>query len=74
MHPIATTKSWSHHLHDSMLATGHRIVEHLHSRHFWTGVGLTLLLIGIVTLLFIAAKNAPFVMPDVYPYGIPYGT
>ncbi len=72
MHPVIAITHWSHHLHDGMLFMWHHIDEHLHSRHFWAGVGITLLLAGIVSLLFIAAKNAPFSSPMEYPYGIPY--
>jgi len=57
MHPIITMKHWSHH-----------VSEHLHSRHFWAGVAITLLIVGVVTLLFILARNAPIA----YPYGFPY--
>ncbi len=57
MHPVITLKHWSHH-----------VSEHLHSRHFWDGVVITLLMVGIVTLLFMLARNAPIA----YPYGFPY--
>ncbi len=73
MHPVTTMKHWSHHLHDGMLAMWHEIDQHLHSRHFWAGVGLTLLIVGIVALLFFAVRNAPPIeTPSNYPYGIPY--
>jgi hypothetical protein len=72
MYSGTTMKHWIHHLHDGMLTMGHHISEHLHSRHFWAGVGITLLIIGFATLLFIAAKNAPFEMQGFYPYGTPY--
>ncbi len=57
MHPVITLKHWSHH-----------VSEHLHSHHFWAGVVITLLIVGIVALLFMLARNAPIV----YPYGFPY--
>ena len=72
MHPVATTKNWSHHLHDSMLTMRHHISDHLHSRHFWAGVGIALLVVAIMTLLFIAVKNSPIELRSNYPYGIPY--
>lgn len=72
MHPVITAKDWSHHLHNSMLTLWHHIDEHLHSRHFWMGVGITLLVVGVVTLLFILARNAPLVYPNNLPYH-PYG-
>ncbi len=72
MHPAETMKHWSHHLHDGMLTLWHHIDEHLHSRHFWVGVLLTLLIVGIVTLLFMLARNAPVIYPHDYPY-VPYG-
>ena len=72
MHPVITAKDWSHHLHDDMLHLWHHIDEHLHSRHFWMGVGITLLVVGLVALLFVLASNAPIAYPQGYPY-IPYG-
>ncbi len=72
MHPIATAKDWSHHLHDGMLTAWHHIDQHLRSRHFWTGVGITLLVIGLVALFIVLAKNAPTELPS-YPYSYPYG-
>jgi hypothetical protein len=65
-------KSWSHHLHDGMLSMWHHIDEHLRSRHFWAGVGITLLLVGFVTLLIFAVKNAPIESGEFQTYGIPY--
>jgi hypothetical protein len=44
MHTAKTIKHWSHHLHDSLLTMGHHIDQHLRSRHFWAGVGITLLI------------------------------
>ena len=61
MHPVATIKLWSHH-----------ISEHLHSRHFWAGVGVALLIVGLMTLLFIAANNTAIEWQGTYPYGSPY--
>ena len=72
MHPVITMKSWSHHLHDGTLSMWHHIDEHLRSRHFWAGVALTLLIGGLVTLLFFVAKNASTEIHTEYPYGIPY--
>lgn len=72
MHPVTTMKHWSHHLHDGMPNLRQHISEHLHSRHFWVGVGLTLLVVGLVALLFILARNAPMVYPHDLPYH-PYG-
>jgi hypothetical protein len=57
MHPAVTMKHWSRH-----------VSEHLHSRHFWAGVAITLLIVAVVSLLFILARNAPIA----YPYGFPY--
>ncbi len=57
MHPVITMKSWSHHLHDSMLLAWHEVDQHVHSRHFWAGVALTLLIVGFVALLVLMAKN-----------------
>ncbi len=68
MHPIITIMHWGQHLQHFMPTMRHHISEHLHSRHFWVGVGLTLLLVGIFTLLFILASNAPII----YPRGLPY--
>jgi len=59
MHPVATAMNWSHHLHDSMPVIWHEIDQHLHSRHFWAGVTVTLLIICTFILLLMLAKNAP---------------
>ena len=61
MHPVITMKHWSQH-----------VSEHLHSSHFWAGVGITLLIIGFVALLFFAARNAPIEWQGPYPFGSPY--
>ena len=73
MHAVTTMKHWSHHLHDGMLATWHHIDQHIHSRHFWTGVGITLLVIGLATLVFMGAKYVP-IESGGYPYSLPYGS
>lgn len=70
MHVAETMKNWSHHLHDGMLTMRHHIWDHLHNRHFWAGIGVALVVIGILTVLFFAAKNAPIQYS--YPY-FPYG-
>ena len=57
MHPVITMKHWSH-----------QVSEHLHSRQFWVGVGITLLIIGVITLLFILSRNAPIAYPHGYPF------
>lgn len=72
MHPVITMKHWSHHLHDGMLNVRHRIAESLHSRHFWIGVGVALVVVGIVALLILLARDAPFINPYGFPYS-PYG-
>lgn len=72
MHPVITMKHWSHSLHDGALATWHQIALHLGSRHFWTGVGATLLAIGLVALLAILTKNTPVQSRDFDPYGVPF--
>ncbi len=72
MHPVTTMKHWSHHLHDGMMNAMHHIDEHLHSRHFWAGVGITLLIIGFITMFFMFARNAPVHMPMEFRYGLPY--
>jgi hypothetical protein len=72
MHPVVTIRHWSHHLHDGMLTLRRQIDQHLHSRHFWIGVGAALLIIGLVTLFIVVAQNAPFVIPTEYPAGSPY--
>ncbi len=72
MHPVITMKDWSHHLHDSMLAMWHHMDQHLRSRHFWVGVGVTLLIVGFVMLMLVLARKSPIEVPGTYPYGIPY--
>ena len=72
MHPIATTKHWSHHVHDGMLTMWHHIDEHIRSRHFWAGVAVTLMFVVLMTLLFFAVKNAPVELPAEHPSAIPY--
>ena len=57
MHPVTAMKHWSH-----------NVIEHLHSRHFWAGAAITLLIVGVVTLLFILARNAPIAYPHGYPF------
>ena len=75
MHPVITVKHWSHQLHDGMLFVWHEIDEHLHSRHFWTGVAVAALAIGLVTLIIMLAMHSdlPAETFETYPYGIPYG-
>ena len=73
MHTAETMKHWGHHLHDGMLTMGHHIDQHFRSRHFWAGVGITLLIVVLVTALIILAKNAPLNVPTDFPYSIPYG-
>jgi len=72
MHPVMTMKNWSRHLHDGTLMLWRQVNDHLHSRHFWVGVGMTLLLLGILALLFSLARNTPYLYPRNYPY-TPYG-
>jgi hypothetical protein len=57
MHPVIAMKHWSH-----------QGSEHLRSRHFWAGVGITLLIVGVITLLFMLARNAPIGYPHGYPF------
>jgi hypothetical protein len=71
MHKETTMKHGSHRLHDGMLTLWRHIDEHLHSRHFWAGVAIAILIVGIVTMLFILARNAPIMYPTA-PYS-PYG-
>ncbi len=71
MHKATTMKHGSHNLHDRMLSLRHHIDEHLHSRHFWTGVLLTLLILGFIATLLILAANAPVMFPRGVPYA-PY--
>jgi len=71
MHRDTTMKHGGHHLHDTMLTLRHEISEHFHSRHFWVGVVVTLLIVGFVTAVFMLARNAPIIYPQV-PY-TPYG-
>lgn len=59
MHRETTMKHGSHHMHDSMQTMWHHIDEHFHSSHFWVGVGVTLLFVGLAILLFNLAGNAP---------------
>lgn len=72
MHPVINIMHWSHHLHDILLTLRYHVSDHLHSRHFWAGMGVALLIVGIMTLLFILARNAPIIYPRAPPY-IPYG-
>ncbi len=72
MHTAKTMKHWSHHLHDGMLSLWHQIDQHLHSRRFWAGVGIALLLVFLVTLIVLSAKNAPVESFNPSLYGNPY--
>lgn len=67
MHRETTMKHGGHHLHDSMLTLRHHIDEHLHSRHFWTGILLALIVVGLLAMLFMLAGNAP-INPDAPRY------
>ena len=60
-------------MHDGLLSLWHHIDQHLRSRHFWTGVGITLVIVGIVTLLLLLAMEAPVETFGTYPTGMPYG-
>ena len=72
MDPATAMKHWSHHLHDDLQAMGRHIMQHLHSRHFWTGVGITLLIIGTAVLFLMLARYAPLQMQNMHPYSVPY--
>ena len=72
MHPVATMKHWSQHLHDGMLRTRHHIDQHLHSSHFWAGVGIALLAVVFVTLIALLSMKAPTESFKIYPYSSPY--
>lgn len=62
MHPVSTMKHWSH-----------QVSEHLHSRHFWTGVGITLLIISFAALLFLLIiQSGSFENYNAIPYANPY--
>jgi Fe2+ transport system protein B len=71
MHPIMAIKHWNQYLHESMMHTSHQIREHLHSRHFWAGVGATLLIIGGLAVLFTLITKTPLEDSGTYPYGFP---
>ncbi len=74
MHPATTMKHGSHPWHDRCrLILWHHASAHLHSRHFWAGVVVTLLVVGILALLFILASNAPLIVPPEMPPYVPYG-
>jgi len=70
MHRDTTMKHGGHHLHDSMVNLRHHIDDHLHSRHFWTGVLLALIVVAFATLLFMLAGNTPLNVqgPTYVPY------
>jgi hypothetical protein len=71
MHPIIAITHWSHHLRESMMIMSHQIHENLHSRHFWAGVGITLLIVGTLALLFALVTGTQIEAPRLYPYGFP---
>jgi len=73
MHLFITAMSWSHHLHDSWLFAWHEVDQHLHSRHFWTGVGVTLLVLGFIALMVTLAMHAPAGPMSISPYNYPIG-
>ena len=52
----------------------HSILEHLHSSHFWVGVGITMLFVALIAILVMVANSSSIDMPGsgIYPYG-PYG-
>ena len=72
MHPVSTMKNWSHHLHDDMLSFWHHVDQHLHSSHFWVGVGVTLFFVGLLTLFVLLAWKFPIELEGGYPGGYPY--
>lgn len=73
MHPMITVMHWSHHLHDNLLVAWHEIDQHLHSRHFWTGVAIALLIVGFIALMITLLANAPAGPLGERPFGLPYG-
>ena len=73
MHPVTNILHWSHHMHEGMDYLWHQTLEHLHSPHFWIGVGITLLVIGLISLLLIAVLYGSIEFSyGRYPY-MPYG-
>ena len=73
MHPVVTMKHWSHHLRDGMTSAWHHIDQHLHSRHFWMGMGIALLAVFFVSIVFLLITQAPFESTAPYPHSFPYG-
>jgi hypothetical protein len=73
MHPMITVMHWGHHLHGNLLVAWDGIDQHLHSRHFWVGVAVTLLIVGFVALMGLLLMHAPASPARGMPYGFPYG-
>lgn len=62
MHPVSAMKHWSH-----------EVSEHLHNRHFWTGVGITLLIVSFAALLLLLfVKSGSFENYNTMPFVNPY--
>lgn len=72
MHAIENVKNWSHHLHDGMLNMCHHIDQHLHSRAFWTGVIIALVIVSLITLVVMLSKRFPVDSIETYPLSNPY--
>ena len=71
MHSTIALKHWSHHLHENMLALMHNISRHKHEHPTLANIILTLLAVGILTLLYIFAKKIPYTYPPQVPPYIP---
>ena len=72
MHPVTTLMHWSHHMHDSMSYMRYGITEHLHSRHFWVGMGVALFIVALLILMAFVVWRVPIEMSESYPYMYPY--
>jgi hypothetical protein len=72
MHPLVTVKHLGHELHDGIVSFRQHIDQHLHSRHFWTGIGAALLAVGVLTLLIMLAAKMPLESIEGYPTGMPF--
>lgn len=79
MHTADVIKGWGHHLHDGLVVMLHETEHLVSSRHFWSGVLVTLLVAGIVALVVTMLVRAPEMpvrpledLPLQFPYPYPY--